>query len=119
MLARTDPNAKKQEGISFILVDMKTPGVTVRPIETIDGGKEINEVHLENVVVPVANLVGKENEGWTCAKFLLEHERTGTAGIAGCRQQLETLHELIAHRMTLDGSDGDPHAVAASRGHGR
>ena len=101
VLARTDPNAKKQEGISFILVDMKTPGVTVRPIETIDGGKEINEVHLENVVVPVENLVGKENEGWTCAKFLLEHERTGTAGIAGCRQQLETLHELIA-RESID-----------------
>ncbi|HEV2641277.1 MAG TPA: acyl-CoA dehydrogenase family protein, partial [Candidatus Elarobacter sp.] len=80
VLARTDPTAKKQEGISFILVDMTTPGVTVRPIETIDGGKEINEVHLENVIVPVANLVGKENEGWTCAKFLLEHERTGTAG---------------------------------------
>jgi alkylation response protein AidB-like acyl-CoA dehydrogenase len=102
VLARTDPQAKKQEGISFILVDMRTPGVTVRPIETIDGGKEINEVHLENVEVPLANLVGTEGEGWTYAKFLLEHERTGTAGIAGCRQQLETLHELLAHASIDD-----------------
>jgi alkylation response protein AidB-like acyl-CoA dehydrogenase len=102
VLARTDPNAKKQEGISFILVDMKTPGVTVRPIETIDGGKEINEVHLENVEVPVENLVGREGEGWTYAKFLLEHERTGTAGIAGCHQQLEALHELIAQEKIDD-----------------
>jgi alkylation response protein AidB-like acyl-CoA dehydrogenase len=102
VLARTDPNAKKQEGISFILVDMRTPGVTVRPIETIDGGKEINEVHLENVEVPVSNLVGTEGGGWTYAKFLLEHERTGTAGIAGCRQQIEQLHELIAHESIDD-----------------
>jgi alkylation response protein AidB-like acyl-CoA dehydrogenase len=81
---------------------MRTPGVTVRPIETIDGGKEINEVHLENVVVPVENRVGKEGEGWTYAKFLLEHERTGTAGIAGCHQQLETLRELLAQESIDD-----------------
>jgi alkylation response protein AidB-like acyl-CoA dehydrogenase len=96
VLARTDPNAKKQEGISFILCDMTTPGVTVRPIETIDGGKEINEVHFENVVVPITNRVGEESGGWTYAKFLLEHERTGTASIAGCRGMLEQLRELIA-----------------------
>ncbi len=102
VLARTDPQAKKQEGISFILVDMRTPGVTVRPIETIDGGKEINEVHLENVEVPAENLVGREGEGWTYAKFLLEHERTGTAGIAGCHQQLEALHELLAQEKIED-----------------
>jgi len=101
VLARTDPAAKKQEGISFILVDMRSPGVTVRPIETIDGGKEINEVYLENVEVPVENRVGDEGAGWTYAKFLLEHERTGTAGIAGCRQQLETLHELL-ERESID-----------------
>jgi alkylation response protein AidB-like acyl-CoA dehydrogenase len=95
VLARTDPRAKKQEGISFILVDMRTPGVTVRPIETIDGGREINEVHLENVEVPVANRVGDEGGGWTYAKFLLEHERTGTAGIALCRQYLDALRELL------------------------
>jgi alkylation response protein AidB-like acyl-CoA dehydrogenase len=97
VLARTERSAKKQDGISFILIDMRTPGVTVRPIQTIDGGREINEVHLENVRVPVANRVGAEGEGWNIAKFLLEHERTGTAGIAGCRQQLEALHELLAH----------------------
>jgi len=101
VLARTDPAAKKQEGISFILVDMRSPGVTVRPIQTIDGGREINEVHLENVEVPVENRVGDEGGGWTYAKFLLEHERTGTAGIAGCRQQLETLHEML-ERESID-----------------
>ncbi|HTU69850.1 MAG TPA: acyl-CoA dehydrogenase family protein [Candidatus Baltobacteraceae bacterium] len=94
VLARTDPSAKKQEGISFILVDMRSPGVTVRPITTIDGGQEINEVHFDRVEVPVENRVGNEGEGWTYAKFLLEHERTGTAAIAVCRQMLESLSEL-------------------------
>ena len=96
VLARTDPAAKKQKGISFILVDMTTPGVTVRPIETIDGGHEINEVIFENVRVPVANLVGEEGGGWTYAKFLLEHERNGTAGVAGSFQMLDHLKELAA-----------------------
>lgn len=95
VLARTSPVEKKrQEGISFILVDMRTPGVTARPITTIDGGREINEVHLENVEVPVTNRVGDEGGGWTYAKFLLEHERTGTAGIAACRQMLTQVTEL-------------------------
>jgi len=102
VLARTDPNAKKQEGISFILVDMTTPGVTVRPIQTIDGGHEINEVILENVRVPVENLVGKEGEGWTYAKFLLEHERNGTAGVAGSFQLLDRLR-MIAGEQRFDG----------------
>jgi alkylation response protein AidB-like acyl-CoA dehydrogenase len=102
VLARTNPEAKKQEGISFILVDMSTPGVTVRPIQTIDGGHEINEVIFENVRVPVANLVGKENEGWTCAKFLLEHERNGTAGVAGSFQLLDRLRS-IASQQRYDG----------------
>ncbi len=102
VLARTTEEKKKQDGISFILVDMMTPGVSVRPIQTIDGGSEINEVHLENVVVPLTNRVGGEGEGWNIAKFLLEHERTGTAGIAGCRQQLEALYELLAHEKIDD-----------------
>ena len=72
---RTDQQARKHEGISFLLIDMRTPGVSVRPIETIDRGKEINEVNLENVEVPVENRIGKEGAGWTYAKFLLEHER--------------------------------------------
>ncbi len=96
VLARTDPAVAKQKGISFILVDMTTPGVTVRPIVTIDGGHEINEVHLENVRVPLENLVGKEGEGWTYAKFLLEHERNGTAGVAGSFQLLERLKSVAA-----------------------
>jgi alkylation response protein AidB-like acyl-CoA dehydrogenase len=102
VLARTNESPKKQEGISFILVDMKTPGVTVRPIETIDGGREINEVHLENVLVPKENLVGEEGGGWTYAKFLLEHERTGTAGIATCKRMIEQLRELIAREGAKD-----------------
>ena len=101
VLARTEASAKKQDGISFILVDMRTPGVTVRPIETIDGGREINEVHFENVEVPVENLVGTEGGGWTYAKFLLEHERTGTAGIASCFQMVEQLDALI-ERESID-----------------
>jgi alkylation response protein AidB-like acyl-CoA dehydrogenase len=98
VLARTDPTVPKQKGISFILVDMTTPGVTVRPIVTIDGGHEINEVHLENVRVPRENLVGKEGEGWTYAKFLLEYERNGTAGVAGSFQLLERLKSLAAQQ---------------------
>jgi len=103
VLARTDPTAKKQKGISFILVDMTTPGVTVRPIETIDGGHEINEVIFENCRVPVANLVGTEGGGLTYAKFLLEHERNGTAGVAGSFQMIEHLKEL-ASRERFNGS---------------
>ena len=98
VLARTDPAAQKQKGISFILVDMATPGVTVRPIETIDGGHEINEVHFENVRVPVANRVGDEGAGWTYAKFLLEHERSGTGNVAGSFQLLERLKAFAAEQ---------------------
>ena len=78
-LVRTDPDVKKQAGISFLLID--TPGVAVRPIQLIDGGHEVNEVFFDNVEVPVENLVGEENKGWTYAKFLLGNERTGIARI--------------------------------------
>src|SRR5262245_36049168 len=81
MLVRTDPAAKKQLGISFLLIDMRTPGITVRPIQTIDGGREVNEVFFDDVKVPVENLVGQENRGWDCAKFLLGNERTGIARV--------------------------------------
>jgi len=101
-LVRTDPTARKQSGISFLLIDMKTPGVTVRPIVTIDGGREVNEVYFENVRVPVENLVGREGEGWTYAKFLLEHERNGTAGVAGSSQLLERLN-AIANSQRVGG----------------
>src|SRR5258707_733351 len=80
-LVRTDSKAKPQEGISFLLIDMKTPGITVKPIIMMDGGHEVNEVFFDNVKVPVTNLVGKENEGWTCAKFLLANERLGIAAV--------------------------------------
>ena len=79
-LVRTDPNApKRQMGISFLLIDLRSPGVTIRPIITIDGRHEVNEVFLDDVRVPIDNRVGAENDGWTCAKYLLSSERTGIA----------------------------------------
>ncbi|MDP3460813.1 MAG: acyl-CoA dehydrogenase family protein, partial [Hyphomonas sp.] len=101
-LCRTDPSAKSQEGISFILVDMKTPGIEVRPIKLIDGTHEVNETWLTDVRVPVENLVGKENEGWTYAKFLLAHERSGIAGVARSKRGIERLRG-IASSETIDG----------------
>lgn len=95
-LVRTDLQAKPQRGISFLLVDMKTPGVTVRPIITMDGAHEVNEVWFENVRVPVENLVGEENNGWTCAKFLLGHERANIAGIGIAKRELARLKQLAA-----------------------
>lgn len=102
-LCRTDPNAtKQQEGISFILVDMNTPGIEVRPIITIEGGHEVNEVWLTDVRVPVENRVGEENQGWTYAKFLLAHERSGIAGVARSKRGIERLRD-IASTEILDG----------------
>ena len=97
VLARTDAAAaKKQEGISFILVDMKSSGVTVRPIQTIDGGYEVNEVFFDDVRVPIENLVGQENKGWDYAKFLLGNERTGIARIGISKARLKRIRELAA-----------------------
>lgn len=102
-LCRTDPDAAKpQEGISFILVDMKTPGIEVRPIITIDGGHEVNETWLTDVRVPIANRVGEENKGWTYAKFLLAHERSGIAGVARSKRGVEKLKQ-IASTEVIDG----------------
>jgi alkylation response protein AidB-like acyl-CoA dehydrogenase len=102
VLCRTDPGARKQqEGISFILVDMKTPGVEVRPIITMDGGHEVNETWFTDVKVPVENLIGKENEGWTYAKFLLIHERSGIAGVARSKKGVERLKQIAS--TELDG----------------
>jgi pimeloyl-CoA dehydrogenase large subunit len=95
-LCRTDPEAKKQLGISFILIDMKTPGITVRPIQTIDGGREVNEVFFDEVKVPVENLVGQEHRGWDCAKFLLGNERTGIARVGYSKQRVQRIKELAA-----------------------
>ncbi|MDR2188100.1 MAG: acyl-CoA dehydrogenase family protein [Azonexus sp.] len=94
LLARTDSEAKPQAGISFLLLDMKTPGVTVRPITTLDQGHDINEVFLDEVKVPVENLVGEENKGWAIAKYLLGHERTNIAGIGMCRRLMRRLKEI-------------------------
>ena len=100
-LVRTDPNApKQQQGISFLLIDMKTPGITVRPIITLDGAHEVNEVWLENVKVPVENLVGEENKGWTYAKFLLGHERTSIAGVGASKRELQRLEGHRARRRS-------------------
>ncbi|NQV95172.1 MAG: acyl-CoA dehydrogenase family protein, partial [Sphingomonadales bacterium] len=102
-LCRTDPDAPKpQMGISFILVDMKTPGIEVRPIKLIDGGYEVNEVWLTDVRVPATNLIGEENKGWTYAKFLLAHERSGIAGVARSKRGIEQLKEIAASEL-LDG----------------
>ncbi len=100
-LVRTDLEAKAQEGISMLLIDMKTPGIRVRPIVTLDGGSEINEVFLEGVEVPAQNLVGEENKAWTYAKYLLGHERTGIVGVGHCRRELRQLKHYAA--QTTDG----------------
>lgn len=95
-LVRTDSSAKKQEGISFLLIDMKTPGIRLSPIYLIDGTPEVNEVHFDNVRVPVENRIGEENQGWTYAKVLLTHERTNIAGVPRSKVRLEKLRELAA-----------------------
>lgn len=87
-LVRTDPDVKQQEGISFLLIDMNTPGIEVRPIILLDGTHEVNEVFFDDVKVPVGNLVGEENKGWTYAKYLLTHERTNIAGVGFSRAGL-------------------------------
>jgi hypothetical protein len=104
-LVRTNPDAARpQEGISFLLIDMSAPGVEVRPIRMLEGGTDLNEVYLDNVRVPVENLVGEVHQGWTCGKYLLGHERTGIAGIGSCKQQLARVRSVAAQQ----GIDGDP-----------
>ena len=96
-LVRTNSDvARRQEGISFILVDMKTAGITVKPIITMDGTHEVNEIHFENVEVPVENLVGEEGKGWTYGKVLLQHERTGTARVHATEYRLKKLREQVS-----------------------
>jgi alkylation response protein AidB-like acyl-CoA dehydrogenase len=101
-LVRTDSSAKPQKGISFVLVDMKTPGITVRPTKLLDGSFEVNEIWFDNVRVPVTNRVGDENEGWTYAKFLLGHERTNIAGIGWSKRELRRLKSDAA-KVKRDG----------------
>src|ERR1700730_2794443 len=110
LLVRTDPSAKKQQGISYLLMDMKSPGITVRPIITIDGNHETNEMFLENVRIPVANRVGEENKGWDYAKYLLGHERSGIARVGISKMRLQRARSL-AGRILMGSSTlaQDPH----------
>jgi alkylation response protein AidB-like acyl-CoA dehydrogenase len=140
-LVRTDPTVKKQLGISFLLIDMRSPGVTVRPIELIDGGHEVNEVWFEDVRVPAENLVGEENKGWDYAKFLLGNERVGVAPVGSTKRVLAQAKEwarsvglledpltaariaelenellaleLTALRVVAHSADGKPHPASS------
>ncbi|ETX12980.1 acyl-CoA dehydrogenase [Roseivivax halodurans JCM 10272] len=103
-LVRTSKEGKPQEGISFLLIDMDSPGVEVRPIVLIDGEAEVNEVWLQDVKVPAENLVGEENRGWTYAKYLLTHERTNIAGVGFATTALENLRRIAG----LEQSSGKP-----------
>jgi alkylation response protein AidB-like acyl-CoA dehydrogenase len=102
-LFRTDNSGKKQQGITFLLLDMRTPGITVRPIETIDGGHDANEVFFDDVRVPVANVVGEEGKGWDVAKHLLGSERSGIARIGLSKERLSQLRSL-ERRLGEDGT---------------
>ena len=113
-LVRTDREAKAQSGISFLLVDMKSPGVELRPIRTLDGDKEVNEVFFTDVKVPVENLVGEENKGWTYAKYLLTYERTGIAGVGFCIAALAKL-KVIAAKVMKNGKPLDQDPLFAAR----
>jgi alkylation response protein AidB-like acyl-CoA dehydrogenase len=141
-LVRTDPQApKKQAGISFLLIDMATPGITLRPIKLVDGSFEVNEVFFEDVRVPADQLVGEENQGWTYAKFLLGNERTGIAQVARTKVRLAEAKarakesdllsdplfaarlaeaendvlalELTQMRVTSDSADGRPNPASS------
>ncbi|MGT2460154.1 acyl-CoA dehydrogenase family protein (plasmid) [Cupriavidus basilensis] len=101
-LVRTDPEAKAQAGISFLLIDMRSPGITIRPIRTLDGDHEINEVFFDNVRVPRDNLVGEMNQGWACAKYLLSHERFGAARVGRAKRELNYLKRVASERI-VDG----------------
>ncbi|MDR3498306.1 MAG: acyl-CoA dehydrogenase family protein [Parvibaculum sp.] len=102
-LLRTDNSGKKQEGITFLLIDMKTPGITVNPIITIDGKHSLNSVVFDNVRVPVANRIGEEGKGWTYANYLLGHERTSYAHVAGKRKMIERIR-ATAEETEVDGA---------------
>jgi pimeloyl-CoA dehydrogenase len=109
-LVRTDAEAQRHRGISFLLIDLKSPGVTVRPIRSIDGAHHLNEVFLQDVRVPLDNRVGDEGQGWECARFLLANERSGIANVGACRERLDRARELASRtrrsgRLLAD----DPH----------
>jgi alkylation response protein AidB-like acyl-CoA dehydrogenase len=113
-LVRTSKEGKPQQGISFLLVDMNTPGVEVRPIILLDGEHEVNEVWFDNVKVPATNLVGEENKGWTYAKYLLTHERTGIAGVGASNAAMIALKD-IASKQTRKGKPMADDPIFAGR----
>jgi alkylation response protein AidB-like acyl-CoA dehydrogenase len=106
-LVRTDTSGKPQTGISFLLIDMKSPGITVRPIILLDGEHEVNEVFFDNVEVPVENLIGEENKGWTYAKHLLSHERTNIADVNRAKRELERLKRIAKAEGLMGGRQDD------------
>ncbi len=101
-LVRTSTEGKPQTGISFIVLDMKSPGVTVRPIKLLDGESEVNEVFFDNVEVPAENMIGEENKGWTYAKHLLSHERTNIADVNRAKRELERLKRIAKTEGVYD-----------------
>ena len=103
-LVRTETTDIKQEGISFLLIDMKSKGIEVKPIITIDGAHEVNMIYFDDVEVPANNLIGEEGEGWNIAKFLLMHERTGIAGIAALKRELKRLKEISSDLIVGEAS---------------
>jgi alkylation response protein AidB-like acyl-CoA dehydrogenase len=105
-LVRTSSEGKPQTGISFLLIDMKSPGVSVRPIIMLDGGHEVNEVWFDNVEVPANNLIGEENKGWTYAKHLLSHERTNIADVNRAKRELERLKRIARAEGVYDPATG-------------
>jgi alkylation response protein AidB-like acyl-CoA dehydrogenase len=109
-LVRTSNEGKPQTGISFLLIDMKSPGVSVRPIKLLDGECEVNEVWFDNVEVPVENLVGEENKGWTYAKHLLAHERTNIADVNRAKRELERLKRIAKAEGVYDPATGGSEA---------
>lgn len=111
-LVRTSTEGKAQEGISFLLIDMKTSGIEVKPIYSIDGEHHLNEVYFADVRVPVANLVGEENNGWTYAKFLLMNERIGIAGTDIIRSGMDSIKIMHDHLSETAGASYDGHAIA-------
>ena len=113
-LVRTSAEGKPQEGISFLLVDLDTPGIEMRPIRLIEGGSEVNEVFFTDVRVPVSNLVGEENQGWTIAKYLLTHERTNIAGTGFSIKDMERYHKL-SRQITRDGQRIADNPIYAAR----
>jgi alkylation response protein AidB-like acyl-CoA dehydrogenase len=110
-LVRTSNEGKPQTGISFLLIDMKSPGISVRPIRLLDGESEVNEVWFDNVEVPAGNLIGEENKGWTYAKHLLSHERTNIADVNRAKRELERLKRIAKAEGVYDPVTGGAAAI--------